>query len=382
MIDLLQVFCRSQEAHDAILRERQDSLEFSGSTSTGAVDNYNGYDNHIFIKTFESNPPGVRLRGSLHKYAHGINSDTFTISEIKNATSCLMSKYHLDGSEPIQRIEIGINLPFKYPEAVIDSSMMYHGKIGERSYKKDYYANVWSFLPKQEVKDKLAGKIIVKDRVNYLVKLYVKGEGKIRYELHIENMQKMRGTGIRVISDLLDDNKLILALAFLYKSIDELFFVPDDPKKKLPQPLSLKWGSYRADSLWQSLGTRERKDEKYKLKTKITEYIDRYDLIDWRAVMKRRFLLEAAKIAEVTTEVLVATFLRLGLEVKTVAGPKGNRDRQTDNVNEMNIPVRVHPAVANVWWTTDVIIYAPSYFPLSPRGPPSPCGGGEPFSLH
>lgn len=143
MVDYLQVFCRGQEAHDAILQEKQDSLEFSGPTSSWAVEKYNGEVNHVFIKLYESTPPGIRLRGSLHKYSHGINSDTFTFSEIGDAILHLMSEYHLKGDEPIQRIEIGINLPFRYPKAVIDSSMLYHGKVGERKDRPEYYANEW-----------------------------------------------------------------------------------------------------------------------------------------------------------------------------------------------------------------------------------------------
>ena len=359
MIDVLRITFNSQATYDQLLHTKQ-KLVFSGNVDDGEVKSYDGLHQHIFEHISESVPPRIQLTGSLHKYAKGGNDGRFTFKEIKIAIKRFMAEYQVPDNAPIHRLEIGINLPFECPEVVINSAMLYHGRIGERKYREDYYGIEWFFIARNK-------------RINYVVKLYKKGEHTLRFELHLEDLRKIKWTGIKVITDLLDDDKLLRALCYLYSRIEEFFFVPDDPHKKLPFPLSAEWGGYRADSFWKELLPRECKDKKSKKITMITAAIHEYDLIDWKKQLKNRFLIEGAKMAGTSVNKLSATISQLGLQGETVAEPNRDRDRQTDTENvEKTIPILHHPVVANIGWFWNVIIYTSnSYHPLLARGPPS-----------
>lgn len=359
MIDLIRVSFASQSARDQLLQTKQ-KLVFSGNVDDGEVKSYDGHHQYIFEHISESAPPRIQLAGSLHKYAKGKNDGRFTFRAIKKAIKLFMAEYQVPDNAPIHRLEIGINLPFKCPEVVINSAMLYHGRIGERKYRVDYYGIEWFFIASNK-------------RKYYVVKLYKKREHTLRFELHMEDLRKIKWAGIKVITDLLDDNKLLRVLCYLYSQIEEFFFVPDDPQKKLPFPLSAEWRGYRADSFWEGLLSRECKDTKSRKIKMITAAIHEYDLIDWKKHLKKRFLIEGAKIAGTSVNKLSATFSQLGLQGETVAEPNRDRDRQTDTENvEKTIPILQHPVVANVGWFWNVIIYkCSSYFPLLARGPPS-----------
>jgi hypothetical protein len=181
----------------------------------------------------------------------------------------------------------------------------------------------------------------------------------------------------------MDEDKLLLALQYLYNSINMLFFVPDDPKKKLPCSLRDIWGSYRANSFWRTYEDRQHKDEKCDLKKHITEAIHDNDLIDWQAVMRDRFIKESAKIVGVSVGELSATFSHLGLQSETVADPLGESDRQTEQKETaivsyeilgafMTTLILVNHSVANDGLTMDVDIFQVyEFFTLMPRGPPA-----------
>ena len=365
MLDLLQLFYRDKKAY-AQLQQELPELSFIGSTETGSVTKFYGHRQHLFETLFETSF-GIKLRGSLHKFAHGNNADTFKLTEIKRCIRNLMETYHIPGSAPIQRIELGVNLPFDYPEAVIDSAMLYNGRRGDRYTRKDYYAREWVFTSKW--KDTKGKK---RERIYYVVKLYKKAEHVVRYELHIEDIRKIAKTGIKVINDLLDDLKLLLALRYLFDSMSMLFFVPDDPKKKLPSPLHYIWGTYRADAFWREYDAREKKDTKCKLKKHITETIHTYDLIDWQTVIRDRFLVEGANIAEMSVRDFLSTFSQLGLQAETVAGPDRDRsrDRQSEIIME-TIPAKRYLMARDIGYPIGVIILTLSYYPLVARGPPS-----------
>lgn len=358
MIDLIRVSYTCQSTRDQLLRKRQE-LVFSGHLDTGEVTHYDSHHQHIFEHIYESTPPLVRLTGSLHKYAHGRNDGLFTFNDIKKTVRRFVSEYHVPSQASLHRLEIGINLPFTFPKAVIDAAILYHGRVGERKYRKDYYAIEWHFLDKN-------------GRVNYVVKLYKKGEHLLRFELHIEDLRKIESTGIKVISDLSDEGKLLLALYNLYRSIDELFFVPYDTDNKLPPSLTNLWGGYRADSFWMRMMDRRHKDEKYRLKKKIIDAVHQFDLIDWQSVMKKRFVVEGAKMVGMTECDLRTTFSQLGLHAGTVARPEGNRDRHADKVTltSPTIPIHEHRVVRNTRCSLGVHISAVSYNSLLPRGPP------------
>ena len=381
MVCLIQLFFRDQFIY-AQLQQELPELSFYGSMETGSVAKLYGNRQHLFETFFETSF-GIQLRGSLHKFAHGDNADTFTISEIKRCVRELMKIYHIPRNVPIQRIELGINLPFACPEVVIDSAMLYNGRRGDRYTRKDYYAREWAFTSKW--KDSEGKK---RERVYYVAKLYKKADHILRYELHIEDIRKIAKTEIKVIADLLDDRKLLLALKYLYDSISMLFFVPDDPKKKLPGSLHEIWGTYRGDTFWRKYDERENKDAKCDLKKDITEAIQTYDLIDWQTVMRERFLEEGANIAEMSVSELSSTFSQLGLQEETVADPTGESDRNTEEVNTVTILrencdsqkmrladtilVQFNQSVANEGLMLDVSISKVlGCLTLLPRGPPA-----------
>ena len=381
MIDEIQVYFRDQNAF-AQLQHELPELKFSGPTETGSVEKLHGKHQHLFQTLYESGF-GIKLRGSLHKFAHGDNADRFTVQEIKKALKDFMELYHVPGDTSIQRIEIGVNLPFSCPEVVIDAAMLFNGRRGDRYARKDYYAREWSFSSKWKDSE---GK--ERERVYYVVKLYKKADHLLRYEHHIEDLRKIAKTGIKVLSDLFDDGKLLRGLQYLYKSIDLLFFVPSDYKYNLPDSLHDTWGAYRADSFWREYEERKDKDTKCKLKKSITEAIHDYDLIDWQKVMKDRFMEEAAKIAEVSVSDLEATFSHLGLQEETVADPIGESDRQTERIDTVTvlrmrsdnqkqhvaatILVQINQSVANEGLIMDVdISKVLACLTLLPRGPPA-----------
>lgn len=376
MVCFLQVYFKDQHVY-AQLQQELPELSFYGPLVTGSVEKLYGKRHHFF-ETFYESCYGIKLRGSLHKFAHGNNADTFTFLEIKTAVKDLMIQYHIPPDTPLQQIEFGVNLPFSCPEVVIDSAMLYNGRRGTRYIGKDYYAIEWTFSSMR-----IDSKGKSRNRVYYVVKLYKKDDQLLRYELHIEDIRKIaKSTGIKLISDLLDDSKLLLALQFLFDSISMLFFVPDDYKKKLPSSLRDIWGAYRADSFWGEYEDRHNKNKKSYLKKHITRAIHKYDLIDWQAVMRDHFIKEGALIAGVSENQLFATFSHLGSQCETVADPAGESDRSTESKETTSVSyenkqaletihILVNQLVANERLTMDdYILQVIEFFPLLPRGPP------------
>ena len=357
MIDGIRFYFCSRYERAQLLRNKED-LGFSGRKLTDAIDQYHKIEPPFYVRIYETKNPGIRFDGSIHKYAHGVNNDTFTLTEVQRTIDKLKRLYNVPDSAKIERIEIGINMPFTFPKALIDSAMLFNGRVGERKYRQDYYANEWFFTSRNK-------------RVNYIVKLYQKGEQLLRYELHVEDLRKIKNTGIKYLNDLLSREKLLLALKELYRSIDYLFFVPYDREQKLPFPYNSKWNGYRADSFWKELDGRVNKDKKAREKARILNAIKKYGLIDWAKVMKERFLNESVKITDRSKEELRATFSHRGLLYETVAGPQGNRDRRTEKEKTYSYPSLIHPVVRNMGCWLDVQIITLSFHPLLPRGPPS-----------
>ena len=303
---------------DAQLVMNNHKLGFRGDNTDGDVKSYCGNEKHIHIFISESNPAWVRLKGCLPMYYKGRNDGSFTFGEIKEAVNKLMTEYMVPENAPLHHLELSLNLPFDCPKVVINSAMLYNGRVRQPIRRKNYYGSVWPFEDKN-------------GRVFYEVKLYKKGKTLIRYELHLEDLRKIKTTGIKVISDLLDENKLIRALFFLYKSIDKFVFIPEDNKHKLPPPLSVDWNCYRIDTEWDKVSSRDMKDKKSNAIKKIVDAIHVYDLIDWQNIMKQRFLVAAAQEAEISEQALMTTFSQLECLCETVAGTVRTRDRQTDS---------------------------------------------------
>ena len=350
MYDGIQIFFHSREAHDRLLHELQE-LAFSGHKDDGAVDKYYGDSRHFSVRIYETNPPSIKLNGSIHRYAQENNSGRFCFTGIKKAVADFSVQFHVDPEENnIQRLELGVNIPVKSPEAIIRSAMLYNGRTGRRDYQKDYLSKEWSFD-------------------QYSVKLYKKGPHLLRYEIRITEMRKIKELGLDSLSSLCDYDHFVIALHYLYRAIDKFTFVPSDKNGSLVGKDEKDWNNYRAESYWEEID----KDKKYRSKQKLNKLIHEYKLIDWAYYLKHKTLLEGCLMLRISLPALRAKFSELGLLAETVARPNGNRDRQADLITASikTILVPVHYVVRNTWCTVDVIISVPSYHPLMPRGPPS-----------
>lgn len=350
MYDGIQIFFHSREAHDRLLHELQE-LAFSGHKDDGAVDKYYGDSRHFSVRIYETNPPSIKLNGSIHRYAQENNSGRFCFTGIKKAVADFSVQFHVDPKEKnIQRLELGVNIPVKSPEAIIRSAMLYNGRTGRRDSQKDYLSKEWSFD-------------------QYSVKLYKKGPHLLRYEIRITEMRKIKELGLDSLSSLCDYDHFVIALHYLYRAIDKFTFVPCDKNGSLVGKDEKDWNNYRAESYWEEID----KDKKYRSKQKLNKLIHEYKLIDWAYYLKHKTLQEGCLMLRISLPALRAKLSELGLLAETVARPNGNRDRQADLITASikTILVPVHYVVRNTWCTVDIIISVPSYHPLMPRGPPS-----------
>lgn len=362
MVDCIRISFYRQIGFDQLQHE-MPGLKFDGQKELGKVTiHYGRYgDLTVDVNVLKETLLKVVITGSLHKYAHGRNDDSFSFGEIQETVKRFMEEFHVPGNAPLHRVELGVNLPFKYPEAVIDAAMLYTGHIGDRSHSENYYANDFYFNGK-------------KGRLNYRVKLYRKGKHLLRYEHHIEDLRKIsKKTGIKLISDLLDDSKLLRALSYLYGTIDNLFFVPEDYKHTLPPSLAGKMSTYRADTFWLGLQERRFKDKKCKAKKEIKQIILDNDLINWNAVMRQRFLVEGANLAGMTADELAKTISHLRYQCETVDDPTGGGDRQADVVKVgciILIPDQREVYITHCSLDVSISASLSDYFVLI-RGPPS-----------
>lgn len=349
MYDGLQVYFRSREAHDQLLKEIQ-GLVFSGHNDNGAVSDYHGYSRHVFIKIFETNPPGIRLNGSLHRYAQKNNSGRFCLADINNAVADFSSQFHIPPEEhKIQKLELGVNIPTKCPEAIIRSAMLFYNRTGRRDSKKGYISKTWKFN-------------------EYTVKLYKKGPHLLRYEIHIDEMRKIKDLDLRSLNNLCKYDHFVPALFFLIKNVDKFTFVPSDKENRIEGKNKEKWNSFRAESFWEEID----KDKRYHGRKTVKTFIKEYQLIDWVRYIKHKTILEGCLMLKISLPALRAKFSALGLQEETVADPIGESDRQADTKNiKKTILVPVHHVVRNTGCMVDVYISTRSYQPLLARGPPS-----------
>lgn len=259
----------------------------------------------------------------------------FRLKDIRKSVHAFSEKYHVNPKEEnIQKIELGFNIPAKRPEAIILSTVLFRGRPGKIDPHKKYYSKTWEFE-------------------QYKIKLYKKGQQKIRFEVSIEVMRQIQDLDLRSLSNITDLGHLIRALHYVYSTVNHFLFIPADSKNKLSAAKKTEWNEFRSQSFWEELG----KDAKYRRKIKVRRIIKQYDLIDWADYIKRGIISEGSKILEMSEDDLRAKISRLGLQEETVADPIGESDRQADTKNiKKTILVPVHHVVRNTGCMVDVYI--------------------------
>ena len=267
----------------------------------------------LFIETHSGWRPGVTIRGSLHElYTHGDNSTLFTLSQARKSVEGLAWRFCINLRERcLQRLELGVNIPAKCPEAIIDAAVLYHGKPAKnRKLNKKHYFKEWTFA-------------------DYTIKLYRKRTTLLRFEVHINRLRVLDGGRIRSLEDLRHRDVFVKCLNHLLSCIDEFVFVPSKVDA-MPANLREMWAEWRNDTSWLQLQPYQKTREKQR----VLQAIKEYDMIDWAVYLRKNTVIQGAQMLGVSETQLAAMISTLGLHAETVAGPIGNCDRQTVSISD------------------------------------------------
>ena len=308
MWDGIQLFVRDKHVIDRLRLEA--GLVEHTCEDTGEVLSHT-LDSDVFvIQLHNGQSPGVTIRGSLHKFwTHGNNDTLFTFAQGRKAVEGVAWKFNIDLRMPcLQRLEFGVNIPAKCPEAIIDAAVLYNGRVPNECVRdKKHYYKVWRFE-------------------DYTVKLYRKGASIVRFEIHVIRLRWLKGVCVRSLNDLRRKDVFVHLLFHLISYADDFLFVPTR-NDTLPMEIREKWASMRDAANWLCL----RPYEKTRQKQWVQDVIGKYDLVSWTAYLKKNIMLLGAQMLGVAVPALVAMFSALGLHVETVAGPVGDCDRLADN---------------------------------------------------
>lgn len=130
------------------------------------------------------------VRGSLHKFFHGNNRDTFTGNQILTALQGLSDLFEIELSDAIiKNIEVGLNLSLSFLEA--DSIKIYNYLDKNLLHHKKKH--------KQEMKGKI-GFVFPHD--DYSIKLYSKDQFVLRYEIKYTSITKLKKFGLNTLADI------------------------------------------------------------------------------------------------------------------------------------------------------------------------------------
>lgn len=296
----------------------------------------------------------IKIDGSLHRYyTKGNNDSLFTYKNLVEAVMALASQF---GFSPhyanLQRIELGVNIPIENPEDMIDAAILFGGRTATKSKRtRKWYYKEWKFT-------------------EYTVKLYKKGEHKVRFEIRLFKKRQLDKLQLHTLSDLIDYYKFCKCLSHLVSSAKRFVFVPDY-NSTTPISVKAKVAKWRNESYWRQFNDKNKSTKSRRI-DEINDVIKDYCLPDWRSILENGI----REQGDLMISPEDATFSQLGLQMETVAGTEGDRNRLEDDsplVNAMgkNYLIQIHNTDAYGWWRKDVYIYAASYVPLLPRGPPS-----------
>lgn len=350
MYDGLQLFIRNTVTFNR-LRFMTGAVEQT-SMDTGEVLS-RCWEYGVFnIKLLFGKIPDAQINGSLHRfYCDGHNDSLLTFRQVRKAVEKFAWTFCIDLRQPcLQRLEFGVNIYAKSPEAFIDAALLYHGQGPTKiqRHKRDYY-KYWEFT-------------------DYTVKLYKKGASLLRFEIHVKRLRWLNDARICSLEDMRHKNVFVKLLHRLIMCADEFLFVPTR-NDAMPEDIREKWASLRDLSNWLSL----KPYQKTRQKQWVQHTIDQYSLVDWTSYLKKNIRQIGSRMLETDETTFAAMFSTLGLHAQTVAGPQRDCDRQAEDVTIMFwknlVPGR--QVVRNTWSTVSVTISAPSYSLAYPRGPPS-----------
>lgn len=308
MIDGLQLLLRVLKVLDRL--RLMTGLVGHYSEPTGEVFSYSLDDEVFHVELHEGKDPSATIRGSLHRFwADGRNDTLFTFDEVRKAVEHFAWRFGLDLRTPcLKRVEYGVNIPAKCPEAIIDAAVLYNGRAPYESVRdKKHYYKVWKFS-------------------DYAIKLYRKGASIVRFEVHIYRLRWLKMARIQCLEDLRRKEVFVILLNHLISLADDFLFVPTR-NDYLPGEIRERWALMRDTSNWLCLKPYEKTRQKHWVHSTIQQY----ELVDWTAYLKTNILRIGAQMLGVDEPTLCAMFSRLGLVAETVAGPLGNCDRLAEN---------------------------------------------------
>lgn len=313
---------------------------------------------NIYINSHgNGNKPTVKINGSLHRFLFGGKNDTlFSFRQVRKAVEKLAWEFCIDLQSPcLRKLEFGVNIPVKSPDAVIDAAVLYHGRGPTKTVrkKKEYY-KYWEFT-------------------DYIVKLYRKGPALVRFEVHVSHLKWLKNKDIRIrgLEDLRNRDVFVKLLHRLLSCVDEFLFVPSRQEGKMPPEIWAEWASLRDVSYWYGLKpyTKTRKGQW------VRETINDCHLVDWTAYFKKNIWQLGARMLETDETTLAAMFSTLGLLPETAAVCCGRQARTKRDVHTP-IPfesIRIVLKVRNegIGWILDVVrVYRDIH--MGGRGPPVP----------
>ncbi len=337
------------------------------SAETGEVISHSLSDDVFEIELHDGKLTAATIRGSLHRFwAHGENDTLFTFADVRKAVEHFAWRYCIDLRAPcLQRLEYGVNIPAKSPEAIIDAAVLYNGRVPYDTVRnKKYYYKVWKFS-------------------DYTIKLYRKGPAIVRFEVHVNRLRWIKVARIHCLDDLRRKDVFVALLSHLISLTDFLLFIPTK-NETLPEEIREKWALMRDVSNWINLKPYERTRQKQWVQHTIVQY----DMVNWTTYLKKNIQRLGAQMLGIDEPALVAMFSTHGLHAETVAGPVGDCDRLAENdqgvlSSSFLSGVLLNHTVANVGMShTLEVVRLYRDVPLGGRGPPGfRCKDKERFRL-
>lgn len=196
--------------NNPLLNFKEITNRFTGETWTANKADYRG----MFFKILSSN--SVNVYGSIHKYAfNGSNITDFTIHHFIYAIKDLCILLGIDPySTPLCSFEVGINISIPGPADKFLNGLIWHrGKRPNRIELPDMH-------------------YISFDHFYYCLKIYDKNKqygitsrnNLIRIELKVKRMRFVESLNISMLSDLLDESKILAVANILVEKFSQIIF--------------------------------------------------------------------------------------------------------------------------------------------------------------
>lgn len=248
MIDGIKAVCKGLDPQQW---RGLDLLDFTRSVSidTGEMRG-NGSEAErygLFFKITDTADGGglCSFRGSLHRHRNkgAENSDLFTFEQVREEVEELERLYGIKSElADLKALEIGVNIPLEYRPVRLLNKALVHKRLE---------------LSRMRKKDKANGRVAARRR--YAVKLYEKNGGLkdkdgnyiLRFELSFNDLEGLRGYGVKTLSDLKNEAILWRLSVLLVEAAGEiLFFDFKDKPQGLTERQLAKWWQYGSPNFW------------------------------------------------------------------------------------------------------------------------------------